>query len=300
MQVWNMQLAQLALVRFRAYKYPSFSHSGFTHHLFLVSNYSPFDSILIFQPPVFAHIFTSHQEIKMDSTDQDDDTSDSDDMSAGARLMRYNISDGPRLDCQSFDLETRRRSSSMGPPRRTENAKFVKRRVQDDFWEVIRHASAWTFDNRSPSIRGNLPDSNHFSGNPALFRDDCAELEGHIIEITTGPRSNQKIARKLQTYYPQASLRNKVLAWVTAIALKDQARQRIVSKRQLVLKTHATRTLIRAASKQTTWSLPRLSRLPAPRLTQYRTVKTRTTIWSLPITFTFFDPPERLCALAGQ
>jgi hypothetical protein len=96
---------------------------------------------------------------------------------------------------------------------------------------------------------------------------------------------------------PQVSLRDRVLTWIIAIALKDRARQRGVSKRQLVLKTHSTRTLNRAASKQTTWSL---SQPPAPRPTRCRTVKTRTTIWSLPVTFTFFDPPERLCALAGR
>ena len=292
-----MQLAQLALVRFRAYKYPSFSHSGFTHHLFLLSNYSPFDSILIFQPPVFAHIFTSHQEIKMDSTDQDDDTSDSDDMSAGARLMRYNISDGPRLDCQSFDLETRRRSSSIRPPQRTENARLVQHGLRDDFCELSRHVSTWIFDNRSPSIRGNLPDSNRLSGNSSLFHGDLAELEGQILDTITGLHSNQKIVRKLQTYSPQVSLRDRVRTWIIAITLKDRARQRGVSKRQLVLKTHSTRTPNRAASKQTTWSL---SQPPAPRPTRYRTVKTRTTIRSLPVTFTFFDPPERLCALAGR
>jgi len=178
----------------------------------------------------------------MESTNSDDDASDSHDMSAGARLMRYNVSDEPRPDCQSFDLESPRRSSSIGPIRWTAYGPLVLHRLRDGSQE-------WLFD------------LDRFPEHAIVFRRGLTDIEGHILDNTAGYQRHSKIMLNIWTCRPQA--------------LKDRARRRVASKRQSSI--HATRKANRKASKQSTWSLPQP---PAPRPTQYWTAKTRTPTWS--------------------
>jgi hypothetical protein len=182
----------------------------------------------------------------MESTNSDDDASDSDDMSAGARLMRYNIFDEPRQDCQSFDLESRRRRSSV-----RQDAQLVRHGPEDWHWEEFS-------------------DLDRFPEHVILFRRGPANVEGHILDNTAGCQCHQKIMLKISKFRPRARLVGKILTWHTASTFKDRARPRRVSEQHMVRKIHATRTAYRVASKcrQSPYSRPQP---PAP-----KPVKTRT------------------------
>jgi hypothetical protein len=208
----------------------------------------------------------------MESTDQED-ASDSDEMSAGARLMRYNISDEPRLDCRSFDLGPRRRSSNTTPQRRPEKNSQMQHDQQGDSREVTRRASAWKFDSRSVSIGGNSQDSNRFPEDPALFRRDLTNLKDDVLCNNADHQLNREATPQFSESHPPASLSDRDRAWRIADASKGRARPRSISKLTLC----AIRSANRAACKQSTWSLPQP---PAKRHTQYWTVKTMTTIRS--------------------
>jgi hypothetical protein len=158
--------------------------------------------------------------------------------------LRYNVSDEPRPDCQSFDLQSPRRSSSIGPIRRTAYGPLVLRRLRDGSQE-------WFMD------------LDRFPEHAIVFRPGLTDIEGHILDNTAGYQRHSKIMLNIWTCRPQA--------------LKDRARRRVASKRQLMLLIHATRTANRKASKQSTWSLPQP---PAPRPTPHWTVKIRTPTWS--------------------
>jgi hypothetical protein len=245
----------------------------------------------------------------MESTDHDDDASDSDDMSAGARLMRYNIFDRPRLDCRSFDLGSCRRSSNKTPQQRSATAPTMQYDLQEDASEVTRPASAWKFDSRSVSIGGNPQDSNHFPGDPLLFRRDFTNLKDDVLRNNADHQFNRGVTLQFCRSHPLASSSSRNCTWRIADVLKGRARPRGISKREVKLAFCATRSANRSAFKQLAWSLPQP---PAPRPTQYWTVKTRTTTrshWSPPqdremshidhLRHIFFvRTPQRLCELA--
>jgi hypothetical protein len=219
------------------------------------------------------HVASSKQASNMESTDHDD-ASDSDDMSAGARLMRYNIFDKPRLDCRSFDLGSHRRSSNTTPQRRLANASTILSDLQEDSREATRRASAWTLDSRSVSIGGNPQDSNRFPEDPALFRRDLTNLKDIVLRKNSDHQFNRGATLQFSKFRPPASLSDRNRAWRIADASKGRARPRGIPKRKLRLALCATRSANRAAFKQLTLSLPQPL---ATRLTQYRTSKTRTT-----------------------
>jgi hypothetical protein len=182
----------------------------------------------------------------MESTNSDDDASDSDDMSAGARLMRYNVFDEPRPDCRSFELESCRRRSSV-----RQDAQLVRYGPEDWHWEEFS-------------------DLDRFPEHVILFRRGLANVEGHILDNTAGCQCYQKIMLKISALHPRAHLVSKVLTWHTISTLKDRTRPGCVSERHLMRKAHATWTANRVApkSKQLPYSRPQR---PAP-----RPVKTRT------------------------
>jgi hypothetical protein len=209
----------------------------------------------------------------MESTDHDDDASDSDDMSAGARLMRYNIFDEPRLDCRSFDLGSRRRSSNTTPQRRPKKASQEQLDLQDDSREVTRRASASTFDSRSVFIGGNPQDSNRFPEDPALFRRDLTNLKDDVLRNNADHHFNRRATLQFSKSNSSVRLSERDRTWRIADASKGRARPRSISKLTLC----AIRSANQAACKQSTWSLPQP---PAKRHTQYWIVKTMTTIRS--------------------
>ena len=187
----------------------------------------------------------------MESTNSDDDASDSDDMSAGARLMRYNVFDEPRPDCRSFELESCRRSSSIGPISQTAYDPLVQNHPRDGPQE-------------------GFSDLDRFPEHVIVFRRGPTELEGHILNNTAGCQRHSKIMLKISALHPRAHLVSKVLTWHTTSTLKDRTRPGCVSERHLMRKAHETWTANRMApkSKQLPYSRPQR---PAP-----KPVKTRT------------------------
>jgi len=128
----------------------------------------------------------------MESPDPDDDW-DSDDMSAGARLMRYNIADEPRPHCQSSDLQPRRRSSSTRPPLITRSARF--------------------------------------SDDKAVSHHDFAKLKDDgLYKVAARRHSSLKSMPKTPVLHPRASLSKGHLAWLIANRPMAQARWRCALK----------------------------------------------------------------------
>jgi hypothetical protein len=188
---------------------------------------------------------------QMESADPEGVSDSDEDMSAGARLMRYNISDELLLDCQSFDLEPRRRSSNTRPPQRTADGKI----------------------DGTISIGRSLPGLDHFPEDHAVFHRYFAKRKDDVFYNIVDFHPARKTMLGVPIYRPLISLINKGLTWRSASGLKGRARPRGVSKRGLLLTIKATRTTTRAASKQVTWSLP----LPlSPTSIQYQAVKTST------------------------
>jgi hypothetical protein len=188
----------------------------------------------------------------MESTDLDEASESDDDMSAGARLMRYNVSDGPRLECRSFDLGLRRRSSNSGPLQRTTYDPLAQHRPRD-------------------GPQGWFSDLDRFPKHDIVLPRGLIKLEAEALQHIAGRRSNRKVMLKISTFRPQARLVSKVLTWRVARFFKGRARSRGLPKRQLVLTSHAIRTTSRATPKQVPWSLPQP---PAPRPTECWASKT--------------------------
>jgi len=246
---------------------------------------------------VFIQTPISHQASNMESVNNDDDASDSDDMSPGARLMRYNISDGPRLDFRSFDFEPRCRSSTTIPPGQVTSAPFVWQNQQDSIRGAIRSAttSACTIDTDSnigakDLIGGYLSYPNRFSGNPSLFHGNLAEAEGHLLDNVIVRQSNREIMVRISTFCPQAPLSSKTRTRRIANVLKNRLRG--TSKLECVPTIHATWTVTQAVSKPL--------QHPLPGLMKYWNSKTRTVTRSMPVTFTFFDSSQCLYVMTGQ
>jgi hypothetical protein len=167
----------------------------------------------------------------MESTDLDDASDLDKDMSAGARLMRYNVSDGPRLECRSFELGLRRRSSSIGPIRQTAYDPLAQHRPRD-----------------GPQDRS--ADLDRVSAGEIVLPRVLTELEVDLIHYCAGRHSNRTTLLEISTFRPQARLYSKVLTWRVARFFKGRARLRGLPKRQLVLTLHAIRTTNRATPKQ--------------------------------------------------
>jgi hypothetical protein len=184
--------------------------------------------------------------------------------------MRYNIFDEPRLDCRSFDLGPRRRSSNTTTQRRPKRASPVQLDLQDDSREMTRRASVWTVESRSVSIGGNLPGSNRFPEDPALFRCDLANLKDNVLRNNADHQFNRGATLRFSKFNSPANLSDRNRTWRIVDASKDRTRPRGISK----LVPCATRPATRAACKQLVWSLPQPL---APMLTQYWTMKTKTT-----------------------
>lgn len=216
------------------YKYPSISHSSLTHHPFLIFHCSSSECILTpstSRQSLPFNLRLHRARTSMEFIDPAAASESDDDMSAGARLMRYNVSDGPRLECRSFDLGLRRRSSNSGSLQRTTNDLPMKHDLPYELREAIRHGSSWTVNSEShgrSSSGGFSSDLDRFPEDPPLFYGSFTELEAYIPGDIAGCKSNQRIMLKISTFRPQA--------------LPDRARLRGISKQKTKLVLDALRT----------------------------------------------------------
>lgn len=125
---------------------------------------------------------------------------DSDDMSAGARLMRYNISDEPRPDRSIME------QGDTIQPRRTASTPQV-RYTPSQLVQAARRSSARPAgdveDDEFATAEGSL-NSDRFPEDDAIFRRKRSELRGGLLYDLAGRHSHRDILSKIAMFHPQA------------------------------------------------------------------------------------------------
>lgn len=148
---------------------------------------------------------------------------DSDDMSAGARLMRYNVSNEPRPDrsiLEQVDTIQPRRTASTPQVRYTQS--------QANLVQAARRTSARPAgdveDDEFVTANGSL-NSDRFPEDDTIFQRKPSELRGDLLYDLAGRHSRRDILSKIAAFHPQAKFGSRDLTWRLANALKSRARK---------------------------------------------------------------------------
>lgn len=164
---------------------------------------------------------------------------DSDDMSAGARLMRYYVSDEPRPDS---DVQNGK-SADLTPPSPPASTSSL---AQDVF--ALLKAANGTEDVASDDD-GNEHDDRH-NGNEdedddsdvdAEFRRDLEELRGDVLYEIAGRYSHREILDKVKKFHPQAQFGTQNLTWRLANSIKALSRRQGITRPEIRAALDATR-----------------------------------------------------------
>lgn len=155
---------------------------------------------------------------------------DSDDMSAGARLMRYYVSDEPRSviadpDSSSTAMVEREQSAptfsgvtnAPSDLRATGSTGKAKRVAKKD----TKNESKETQDEN---------DEDDDRNDNAVFRGDLAALRGDVLFNIVGKYSHHDILDKISHFHPQATFGQRQLTWRIANAIKARANRKRVTK----------------------------------------------------------------------
>jgi hypothetical protein len=173
---------------------------------------------------------------------------DSDDMSAGARLMRYYVSDEPRhiitmdksgsstssieshqpttilSEAQDMSINSRAAASS------TEEAEsIVDSAVEDESKDIEDNDS----DNDETGDTGD--------GDDTIFRRDLVSFRGDVLFAIVGRYSHQDILKKITKFHPQAKFGQRQLTWRIANAIKSRAIRHGVTKGEIRAELDAMR-----------------------------------------------------------
>lgn len=145
---------------------------------------------------------------------------DSDDMSPGARLMRYYISDDPRPD---LGLESTSRAR-------------VKKPRQNDL-HVSEERDQTNSDAAQASIAGSadMSSPNHINedNDDATFTRDLDELRGDLLWDIAGRHAHRTILAKIKRFHPNAQFDSKDLTWRLAYTIKSRARQQGATRAEI-------------------------------------------------------------------
>ena len=159
---------------------------------------------------------------------------DSDDMSAGARLMRYYVSDEPQLDAlggaNSITPGTEsQRSASIIPG---EQHVAIVSRVPRSTGKSVPVAGSTTKSKSKDNKKFEDDDGgdNEDEDDDTVFRGDLAEFKGDILFGIVGKYSHQDILEKIATFHPEATFGQKQLTWRIANAIVARANRQGVTK----------------------------------------------------------------------
>jgi hypothetical protein len=151
---------------------------------------------------------------------------DSDDMSAGARLMRYYVSDEPRPN--TFDGGDDSTTKTAPQPA----AKIISR-VHDAFIDseatvssarMAEGIAGGAVEDESKEMEDGDDDGDDEDENDnAIFRRDLAELRGDVLFDIVGRYSHQEILKKIAKFHPRATFGQRQLTYKIANAIKSRS-----------------------------------------------------------------------------
>lgn len=138
---------------------------------------------------------------------------DSDDMSPGARLMRYYVSDDPRPD---LDVKSTSRATVKKP---RQNAIHVSEERD------LINANATGASSAEIADTSSL-DQIYENGDDATFARDLEELRRDLLWGIAGRHAHRTILAKIKQFHPNDQFDSKDLTWRLAYTIKSRARQR--------------------------------------------------------------------------
>jgi len=175
---------------------------------------------------------------------------DSDDMSAGARLMRYYISDEPRQDTLGGASNITTRSESQRPANPDsisgEQHVTVGSKVSRSTGKSRPVAGSTTKpeskDNKKTKDDDDDDDDNEDGdSDDTVFRGDLAELKGDVLFDIVGRHSHQDILEKVATFHREATFGQKQLTWRIANMIVARANRQGVTKLEVRAELDAMR-----------------------------------------------------------
>lgn len=157
---------------------------------------------------------------------------DSDDMSTGARLMRYYVSDEPRADTLSGASST----TGMTESQRPTDSNTLSGEQQGTAGSTVPRADAGNTakperkDNKKPKDDDDDDDNADGDSDDTVFRGDLAEFKGDVLFDIVGRYSHQEILEKVATFHPEATFGQKQLTWRIANMIVARANRQGVTK----------------------------------------------------------------------
>jgi hypothetical protein len=173
---------------------------------------------------------------------------DSDDMSAGARLMRYYVSDEPR------HIITMDKSGSSTPSIESHQPTTILSEAQD--MSINSRAAASSTEeaesivdsavgDESKDIEDNDSDNDETGdtgdSDDTIFRRDLVSFRGDVLFAIVGRYSHQDILKEITKFHPQAKFGQRQLTWRIANAIKSRAIRHGVTKREVRAELDAMR-----------------------------------------------------------
>lgn len=173
---------------------------------------------------------------------------DSDDMSAGARLMRYYVSDEPQPDTFGEvnsiipGTEPQRPENILSGEQHVTNKPRVPRStgkvvlVAESAFKAASRGKKKTKDDDDDDDYDDDDDDNgdededDDDSDNAVFRGDLADFKGDVLFDIVGRYSHQEILEKVATSHPQANFGQKQLTWRIANAIVTRSNRQGVTK----------------------------------------------------------------------
>jgi len=166
---------------------------------------------------------------------------DSDDMSAGARLMRYYVSDELRPNTPGRSSSSTARAESQQSanisaeqdvatdsrvPRSTGKPAFVAESATKPESKNTREIE----DNDDDDDDGDDDDDEDGDADDTIFRGDLTKFKGDVVFDIVGRYSHQDILKKIAKFHPQATFGQKQLTWRIANTIVSRANRQGVTK----------------------------------------------------------------------
>jgi hypothetical protein len=180
---------------------------------------------------------TSTSEIIMASRrDRPESEYDSDDMSAGARLMRYYVSDElrpntPGRSSSSTAGAESQQSANISAEQDVATDSRVPRSTGKPASVVESATKPESKSNKEDKDDdGDDEDEDGDDGDNTIFRDDLANFKGDVVFDIVGRYSHQDILKKIAKFHPQATFGQKQLTWRIANTIVSRANKQGVTK----------------------------------------------------------------------
>jgi hypothetical protein len=159
---------------------------------------------------------------------------DSDDMSAGARLMRYNVSDEPQPATLNGTSYSTAGTFAQYPANisRDRNAATDSRvpRSTGKSASVAEGATKTESKNNKEVQNGDVEEEEDDEGDDTVFRGDLADFRGDVLFEIAGRHSHHDILEKIAKFHPQATFGQKQLTWRIANAIVARLNRQGVPK----------------------------------------------------------------------